>query len=131
MWYRLASHLKMTVQEAQERITSSEFVEWNSFLSGEMNTLSRGDFYLAQIAAEVRRGYVKNPRKVKIEDMLISFRMESGEGQEDTVEDTVKRSKAFWLGPLNLPNAPTQQKVEKNAVDVGYGRSMEGFEGEP
>lgn len=48
-----------------------EFLDWCAF-----NKLSpigdiRNDYYFAAIAAEVRRGFVKDPKKVKNKDFLI------------------------------------------------------------
>jgi hypothetical protein len=33
-WFRLASHLKMTVREAQQKIRSDEFAYWLAYLMG-------------------------------------------------------------------------------------------------
>ena len=33
LWFRLASHLRMTVQQAQQQISSIEFTYWLAYLS--------------------------------------------------------------------------------------------------
>ena len=49
---------------------------------------------MAQIPAEIRRGYVKNPNKPKVEDFLITFGMK--EEFQKTLEQTNVDSKSFW-----------------------------------
>ena len=80
--------------ELQERLTSSEFVEWVAYLELEMNSFHREDFYMAQLAAEIRRGYVKNPNKPKVEDFLITFGMK--DVYKKTVKEATRDSKSFW-----------------------------------
>lgn len=87
----------MTVQALQNRITSSEFVEWNQFLKGEREFHTKEDYYLAQIASEVRRGLVKNPSRVKMKDFLLVFYSGKKPGGSSLVD-----SKAFWLGTLGI-----------------------------
>lgn len=54
----------------------------------------RADYYMAQIAAEVRRTNVKNPATVRLKDFLL--RTESSRGSR------ISRSKNFWLGSLGI-----------------------------
>ena len=72
-WYRVASHLKVPVQELIKRITFSEFLDWLQYLEWAERRDTKNDYYLAQIAAEVRRGNVKSPRLVKIKDLLLKM----------------------------------------------------------
>ena len=58
---------------------------------------SKEDYYLAQIAAEVRRGIVKNPKKVRVKDFLLMDKAEA-----DSNSDPLKTSKAFWLSSLRV-----------------------------
>jgi hypothetical protein len=87
----------MTLQEVQEGTTSSEFLEWQVFLEKEMNEHRREDYYLAAIAAEVRRTISKSPRGVRVEDHLLRFRPA---GSARKKGPSVEESKAFWLGHL-------------------------------
>jgi len=57
----------------------------------------REDYYWAQVAAEIRRGNVKNPRNVKVEDFLMKFTTD-----EKKRPTTPKSSKAAWLGILGI-----------------------------
>lgn len=47
-----------------------EFMDWQEYLDQEMDKPKRSDYMLAQIAAEVRRGLVKDPKKVSLKDFL-------------------------------------------------------------
>lgn len=61
-----------------ERTTSTEFVDWMRFLHLEMNSKRKEDYYLAQIAAEVRRSLVKKPQEVQVQDFLLNFVNDKG-----------------------------------------------------
>ena len=95
-WYQIASHLHMTVQEAQAKITSSEFAEWIAYLELEINAFNTQNYYLAQIAAEVRRGHVEHPEKVKVEDLLMKFKFEGDKQKVLDPETRAAQSKSFW-----------------------------------
>jgi len=60
------------VSELKMSITFSEFLEWCEFLNWEDERQTKLDTYLAQIAAEIRRGQVKHPRNVRISDLLLT-----------------------------------------------------------
>jgi hypothetical protein len=67
------------------------------------------DYYLASIASEVRRSYVKDPRKVKLEDMLLKFNIKNDKAEvsspardEDQAEVQKVVSKSFWLGMFGI-----------------------------
>lgn len=91
MWLRLASHLGMAVQEVQAKTTTSEFFLWIEYFEWEMNHPTKLDHYLAEIRAEIRRGYVKNPRTVK--PMYVKF-------QSGKAASNAKRSKQFWTNAV-------------------------------
>ncbi len=83
--------------------TSREFVEWMVFINDEeqqrSKVESKADHYLAQIAAEIRRGNVKDPQKVKMDDMILTFKDESEEQDQNP-----EVSKRFWLSALGVNN---------------------------
>lgn len=90
-----------------EKTTSSEFIEWMAFLDLERNQTSKEDYYLAQVAAEVRRSFVKSPQSVHVKDFILSFtraeRSSPGGGSpamED--QDPTQRSKNYWSAVLGL-----------------------------
>jgi len=96
----------MSVQRAQSEITSTEFVDWVAYLDDEeINGFCREDYYLANIAAEIRRSYVKEPMRVKLEDFLMKFRSDSKlrkPKKKMNIEERTKKAKAFW-GALLFP----------------------------
>lgn len=79
----------MPVRELMEKITFTEFLDWSQFLEQEERRRTKLDWYLAQVAAEVRRGTVTKPKTVKVSDFFVSY-MEPG------TEDRMKRSKFAW-----------------------------------
>jgi hypothetical protein len=94
-WFRVASHLKVPVGELKRRITFTEFLDWCEFLNLEELRHSKMDYYLAQIAAEVRRSFVENPRKVKISDFFIELVSPDKKAK-------VEKSKQSWAAALKL-----------------------------
>lgn len=72
-WFLVASHLRIPLYELKARITYSEFLDWLTFIEMEDQRNRKIDFALAQIAAEIRRGRVKHPNKVKVKDFLIEL----------------------------------------------------------
>jgi hypothetical protein len=88
-----------------EKTTSSEFIEWMAFLDLERNQTSKEDYYLAQVAAEVRRSFVKSPQSVHVKDFILSFtRAERSSlgGGSPAMEDPTQRSKNYWSAVLGL-----------------------------
>ena len=99
-WLELAAHLHLPLQLVQEYTTPSEFVLWMVYLSlkqqEEFQTIQKQDYYNAQIAAEIRRGYVKNPEKVKIEDFILKFEFKE-EKKEIDWKQKMQQSKRYWM----------------------------------
>ncbi|MBU0847696.1 hypothetical protein KKH23_10960 [Patescibacteria group bacterium] len=85
--------------------TSREFVEWQEYLDLDRDTPQREDYYLAQIAAEVRRGMVKAPARVHLKHFLLKFSRKDEE-EKPLTEDQIKRraanSKARWSALLRF-----------------------------
>ncbi len=61
----------------------------------DANGFHREDYYLAQIACEVRRIVAKNPGEGTIKDFLIKFEKEEKKPVMSP-ETRTKMSKAFW-----------------------------------
>ena len=105
LWYQVAARLGMTVQQVQSRITSSEFIEWRVFLEREQSQATVDHYYLAQIAAEVRRGWVRKPRAVRLQDfILVPQQQRPAISQEVRAE----QSRAMWLAVCKVPQ-PTKE----------------------
>lgn len=64
-------------------------MEWLEFLEWDETRRTKLDYYLAQIAAQICRGQVKNPRTIKTNDFLIEM-------QTQTELERAKKSKAAW-----------------------------------
>lgn len=90
-----------------------------SFFEMERNSFHREDYYLAQIAAEVRRSIVKRPQDVDVKDFLLSFVPEKkrGNGEAEnpsligkkkdgiplqTSESRLQKSKNYWFALLGV-----------------------------
>lgn len=109
MWLQIASHLKMSVQRAQQEITSSEFLDWVVFIDEEPNMFCKEDFYLAQIAAEIRKTIVKHPEKVSIKSFLMKFARKEKEKKKETKIEASKRMKSFF-GIVSKPKTSKGKK---------------------
>jgi hypothetical protein len=77
-------------------MTSTEFIKWVRYLEWrDVEEFRREDFYLAQIAAQVERGYVKHPSQVTLQKKLLKFTTQ-GEPSKGAGSH-VQTSKAFWM----------------------------------
>ena len=74
LWFRIASHLGLPVEELVERISAREFQGWLEYLQWSEERRTKEEYYFAQIAAEVRKSWVKDRRSVKTKDFLMSPR---------------------------------------------------------
>lgn len=73
------------------------------YLDMEEDNHSKQEFYFAQIAAEIRRPNVKNPRGVRLEDFLIRFEKRTvSETKEVGVETMMESHKRFWFAAVGL-----------------------------
>lgn len=68
-----------------------------AYLNEEMNTAGKMEYYLAQIAAEVRRTIAKEPKSVSLKDFLhpVKFIRQKLEKKNDINE--INRVKNFWF----------------------------------
>jgi len=92
----------MSVQRAQYEITSSEFMDWIAYLDDDANRFHREDYFLAQIAAEIRRSFVKDPMSVKLSPFLLKFGKKE-ERKKLSIAESTKRAKAFFGGMFKFP----------------------------
>jgi hypothetical protein len=85
--------------------TSTEFVEWQEYFEKELNMPRREDYYLAQVAAEVRRGIAKTPASVKTNHFLLKFTTEEKKPipiSEAEIQQRTANSKAKWFAIANM-----------------------------
>jgi hypothetical protein len=98
----------MPVAVLKECITWSEFLEWLEYIREEDRHPSKLDQYLAQVAMEVCRGRLENPRSVKLSDFILKTKEEKEEqDRKQAVEDSsreerIKKSKSAWLNLVGL-----------------------------
>ncbi|MCP4566474.1 MAG: hypothetical protein GY841_02705 [FCB group bacterium] len=85
----------MTVQECKRRHTHKEYIEWLAYWEMEANAFNPDRYYMAQVAAEVRRGNSKKPLSVKTEQLLIKFETKGGPPKRMTKAE-VESQKAAW-----------------------------------
>jgi hypothetical protein len=120
LWHRIASRRNCFIQEAQQHTTSTEFVELCVLLDEEWHEQTKLDFYLAQIAAEIRvirEGFSKEPKGVSVNDLIINFDPE-GTRKKRYIEvddvSTEEKRKEYVPGP-DLVKDPKWAKVNENA----------------
>lgn len=102
LWYKLASHLHCPLQRLQQETTSTEFVKWIEYLQQDLDITRREDYYLAQIAAEVRRGNVKRPEKIKLKDFILKFGGRKRKKRKMSLKERARVSKSWWRALLGL-----------------------------
>ncbi len=79
----------------------------------EVNSFHREDFYMAQIAAEVRRTIAKEPGSVEGKDFLLTFVVAQKEKPPLTEEQKALRlsaSKSYWLNLAKTGKKPPPKK---------------------
>src|SRR5438105_8555511 len=109
-WYEVAFRLGKTVQELKELITPTEFEGWLEFLRLERNRNTKTHYLLAQIAAQITKGLVKEPEKVLIEHFMLNLaiRVEEPEATEAVEEEDgvilMSAAKARWAVALGVVN---------------------------
>lgn len=71
------------------------------FLDAEVNGFHREDHYMAQIAAEIRRGLLKPGagRRVKVQDFILKFTKAK---EKKRKPPSMAESKAFWFAAVGL-----------------------------
>jgi hypothetical protein len=91
----------MTVQRCQQETTSCEFAEWKVYLEQDMARAKPEHYYLAQVAAEVRRGVAKRPRDVKLDHFMLKFGAPKPRPPQ-TPEARLAASKSMWMAAVGL-----------------------------
>jgi len=72
-----------------------------AWLDKQWNQPDRTDNYLMQIAAEVRRGNLKNPSKLEVKDMRLKFESPQPKAKRDAAQ-VAARAKSKWFGFLKI-----------------------------
>lgn len=81
-------------------MTHREFLVRMAWIENDMERPSREDWYLMQIAAEILRDRVKDPSKVKLEDMRLRFA--NPNPPPVTRQEAADKSRSRWCGMLGV-----------------------------
>jgi hypothetical protein len=93
----------MSLRECMEKHTEREMKITLAWLEMQWDHPNRTDWYLMQIAAEVRKGLVKRPNNVKTENLKIKFKFDRKcPAPATTPEQQMMISKQCWLGAAGL-----------------------------
>lgn len=92
-------------------VTYRQYKAWMSWLDDQWNSPDRHDFYLMQIAAEVRRPNVKTPSRVQMKDFVVKFEERGSKRKlSQAQKDLMNRlNKSKWLAVVGLNN-PNMRK---------------------
>ena len=93
IWFRLASHLHLSLQRCKNETTSSEFRDWKHYLDWDINEFHREDYFFARISHQIVSLFSKNS---KLEDHLIKFEQKKLEPAA-VVEPAWKKGKSKFL----------------------------------
>lgn len=119
IWFLLAREFGQDPWEIQLRWTHRQFMVALQWLRDQWENPDRTDYYLMQIAAEVRRGNAKNPRSVDANDFKMKFR-ESGRSRRYsrrnlTREQAASISKATWMMRLGMLPAHNKNEPDRTS----------------
>lgn len=93
------------------KTTSFEYSIWIEYLAKkserEANEFNPIHWYLAQIAAEVRRSMVKHPEKVKLSDFILSF-----SSAKPPKKLTLEETKAIWKSIVGYKEPAKDKNVK-------------------
>jgi len=84
-----------------------EYLDW------EANAFDKTCYYLAQIAAEMRRSYIKRGVVVRVEDFILKFTSKRIEEKIPTpmdVQTKIDRAKQFFFGLTGLMGSSKKRK---------------------
>lgn len=110
-WLRLASHLGMSLDRVKMETSVSQFVLWMQYLDWEINAFDKTCYYLAQIAAEVRRPNMPKGKTIKLEDFIIKFSgKKSAEKPLEDEQTRVNKVKQFFFGLTGLTRKKKKRK---------------------
>ena len=89
----------MTLNECLTKISYREYLIWRHWLNKQWSVPSRTDYYLMQIAREIKRVLSANPDNISTLDFKIAFSDED-EDQKPPPQDpkiTAMHAKKLWM----------------------------------
>lgn len=108
----------MPLQRCLSEVSHREYLTWMAWFEMDQNRPDRSDHYAMQIAAEVRRGNSKNPRKVLLEHFKIPFRRASERPKPKTVEEATAQSRARWGWIPKWAKVPPEHIPVRSGDDI-------------
>lgn len=106
--FQLAEHLSVPLNTVLFDTTHRQFKSWMHRLEQRWNEPTITEHYLMQVAAEIRRTRMKNPGRVKLDDLKIPFTKVDELGKpipkapptKKELESASKASKTRWAARL-------------------------------
>lgn len=80
-------------------MTNREFKARMAWLADEIERPSRADWYVMQVAMEVKRGRVKHPNLVTLKEMVLEREKPTS---PLTKEEATAKSKSLWYGMVGI-----------------------------
>ena len=90
----------MTMTDCMNRMSHREYQTRLAWMQKELNTPDRTDFYLMQIAQEVRRVLHKKPAEVNLDQFKLKFSLQSAQSTETQKQQAIAWSKHRWLSAV-------------------------------
>lgn len=111
-WYALASHLGLTIQEVQQKTTSSEFIEWQIVLEEEINDTDILYNYLARLTYEVARSNpnIKKQSLQRLKPEHFKIKIGRPTPKKQKIKSKTQDSKAIWLSAFGIKNPDKKKK---------------------
>jgi len=93
----------MSLDEVKRKTSSSQYILWMEYLEWEVNAFDKTCYYLAQIAAEINRPYVKKGKTISLEDFILNFKNRKVEKQKSLdVQTRANKMKRLFFGLTGL-----------------------------
>ena len=92
----------MSLDDVKMKTSTSQFVLWMQYLDWDINAFDKTCFYLAQIAAEVRRPNMPKGKTVKLEDFIIKFSSKKDAEKPEDEQTKANRMKQYFFGLTGL-----------------------------
>lgn len=93
-WFRLASHLHMSLDECMQKHTKRQKDAWLKWLRAQWNEPSRTDHYLMQIAQEIRMTSVAKPGNVLLNWFKLPFTSRRSQTEKKLTPKEIQEKKA-------------------------------------
>ena len=100
----------MSLDDVKMKTSASQFVLWMQYLDWDINAFDKTCFYLAQIAAEVRRPNMPKGKTVKLDDFIIKFSSKKDAEKPEDAKTKANRMKQYFFGMTGLTGKKKKRK---------------------